>query len=526
VQRRPLRGRLVDAGREILERHGSRRRTGRREHGSRRRALGARAERGEVASAQRPLARAHRRRRVPLQDLARAPSLVPRPRQVVERHVLTRADVAVRPEHGRDAVREVLGLLRASRGAAARDGLVERAPRADHLAGAGGAQAGGHPQQVVPWDGAERDDERVARDPSAAAAGLDLDGADLPAPLGAHDATVAHDLARGGSDLLGDAEGCDDRRRPDAVLDDRAELLEPLARLDLGNDPPSGRQSVDGGEAARGAREEHAGEIVAREHRVGLHGAGRDDDPPGACPDDLVGADERDEGSLVDTDGRVPFEERDPRRRAELLGERGDAIPLRSRQERLADPPLVRHDHRCPGGGRLARRGQAGGTGADHDDVGVCAPRRPAAGRAAERQSADAGGPADDAFGDRPGDPRTNERLVVEADRHHQVRAVGHAQEVAFDRRPAALAPDRHAVARVGHARPNARAPVDGDQTVRAVAGQAVRAAPAMMLDRAGERPNAGAEQRGGDGVALVEREASTLEADRRHRRCSSPCGG
>ena len=60
--------------------------------------------------------------------------------------------------------------------------------------------------------------------------------------------------------------------------------------------------------------------------------------------------------------------------------------------------------------------------------------------------------------------------------------------------------------ARVGGARAHAGHAVDRDQAVRAVAGAAVQAAAPVVLQRARERPDAGAVQRRGHRVALDER--------------------
>ncbi len=55
-------------------------------------------------------------------------------------------------------------------------------------------------------------------------------------------------------------------------------MLEPLGRFDNRDDAPPGSEAVHSGEPRRAACEPDSGQIAAREDRVALHGAGRDDD--------------------------------------------------------------------------------------------------------------------------------------------------------------------------------------------------------------------------------------------------------
>jgi hypothetical protein len=89
VERGPLLDRLVDPGGQILQRERARGRTRRGARARGGECVRPRArERSQEPPAHGPLARAHRRRRVALEDLRRAPAFVPRLFEVVEAHVL------------------------------------------------------------------------------------------------------------------------------------------------------------------------------------------------------------------------------------------------------------------------------------------------------------------------------------------------------------------------------------------------------------------------------------------------------
>ena len=110
------------------------------------------------------------------------------------------------------------------------------------------------------------------------------------------------------------------------------------------------------------------------------------------------------------------------------------------------------------GGRRIAGRLEAGDARPDHQDLDVLVSHHLSLGGRGLRQRAEAGGPADHALGHRPGEPRPDERLVVEAHRHHAVQRVGHVHQVAIGVGPPARALHAHALAARGGARVHRRA--------------------------------------------------------------------
>ncbi len=221
----------------------------------------------------------------------------------------------------------------------------------------------------------------------------------------------------------------------------------------------SGGHAVHAGQTRGAPCEEHAGQVVAREDAVDLHGAGRRDHPAGLDVQDLVGTDHRHERPGVEPDGRVAFEDRRAGR-ARLGGQRVDLfargdVPRAGRQ-----PVLLDQQRRRARGRRLGRRREAGDPAAHDQHVDVHGAHRLLGARGRGRQPADARRPADHPLGERPREPRPDEGLRVEGDRHQPVQPVGHVQRVVLGGGPAGRAdgrPGPRAPASRTRARPAAR---------------------------------------------------------------------
>ena len=492
VERGPLLDRLVDPGGQILQRERARGRTrrGACARGGDRVRPRAR-ERSQEPPAHGPLARAHRRRRVALEDLRRAPAFVPRLFEVVEAHVLAQADVAV--ARHRDRRHFARGFdLTVRRPSAARLGLLERAARDHDLAGAGDLLIRAHPEQCVARRPPEREHQRVARDPLAAARGFDDHRTDPAAPLRCDDGSVVDqhlnaggpERLRRGAPLVGG--GDDDRAaaRPDAM--------------------PNAQQ-------CGAPREEDARQVVPREDRVCFDGAGRCDHASGLDVQDLVGTDHGDERPLVHADRGVTFEDPCARRRR-LLRERLDPCDSTRVPDRRPEPAFLdEHDPRS--GGRGFRRGrQPRDPASDDQQIDVHGARRLRACRPAGRQAPDPGRAADHSLGESPHEPRTDEGLRVEAHGQEAVQPIRHVEQVVLGRGPSRLAEDDLAVPRVRGAGAHPRVAVDVQRTVRAIARHAEEAPPPVVLQRAREGSDACAVQRGGNGVARLDGDPSSLE--------------
>ena len=132
-------------------------------------------------------------------------------------------------------------------------------------------------------------------------------------------------------------------------------------------------------------------------------------------------------------------------------------------------------------------------------------------------QRPEARGTADHPFGDRPGEPRPDEGLVVEPDRHQPMQGIGHVQQIALGARPPSCAFDPHPLGTGGHAGMHGRVAVDRHQAVRTVAGAAVETTSPVVLQRTRERAHAVAVERRRDRVAVGEGHLATLERERAH---------
>ena len=133
----------------------------------------------EVSRAQRPLARAHRRRRVALQDLRGGPTLVPGLLEVVHRDVLAHADVPVRLGDGPRVGLSGLVRFTPARGASGPFGVIDRASRQNDVAGADDLGVGSHPKEGVAGRPAEGEHQCIACEGTAALGGEHRDGAHL-----------------------------------------------------------------------------------------------------------------------------------------------------------------------------------------------------------------------------------------------------------------------------------------------------------------------------------------------------------
>ena len=198
-----------------------------------------------------------------------------------------------------------------------------------------------------------------------------------------------------------------------------------------------------------------------------------------------------------------------------------DGLELKDRVERGtgrdagADGEQVAQAHALPARRGFERGGQTGGAGADHDRVAPNVPRDRARDRCVDRERPGTRRSADQALGHRPGEPRSDEGLRQEPDRHERMQEVGGVQEVVLGRRPAAVAPNPHPAGGGGDAGADARDAVDRDRAVRALAGPAVQAAATVRLQRARERAHAGPEERRCDGVAFEDRDLAPFEPQR-----------
>ena len=454
----------------------------------------------EVSRAQRPLARAHRRRRVALQDLRGGPTLVPGLLEVVHRDVLAHADVPVRLGDGPRVGLSGLVRFTPARGASGPFGVIDRASRQNDVAGTDDLGVGSHPKEGVAGRPAEGEHQCIACEGTAALGGEHRDGAHL---LGA---ACFQDAAGDQRDLAaGRADGFGDPVTLARVRDDDGSLADP---------DPLGR-----GHPGGAAAEPHARQIVAGEHPVRLQRAGRHDHALGLDLDEPLGSEQRRRRALVYADRRVLLE--DPDAGVASLGrETVDRRSGRGVGGVRAEDAFVGEEH---GTFRRGARGgsEPGDAATDHERPRAHEPRGRARGRRSIRQGARAGRSADHPLGDRPEPPRPGEHLVIEPDRHQPVEPVVDRERVPLGRRPAGLSRDAHPVARRRHAGPLAGHPVDRHETVRAVAGPAVEPAATVRLQRPAERAHPGAERGRRDRVAVVDVDTAAVEPERRHRQAS-----
>ncbi len=301
--------------------------------------------------------------------------------------------------------------------------------------------------------------------------------------------------------------------------DERPQVLHAFRRGRDDHHPPARRDAVQRRHRGCRASQPHAGQIVAGEELVRLGGAGRHHDALGAHLHELALACEGHARPVEQAERGVTFHDLDRRVRPDARLERPDRVERRTRCDAGADRELVAQQHAFAVHRGLERGGQTGDPGPDHDRVAPDVPRDGARGRRVRGQRSRTRRAADHAFGRAPREPGTDERLQVEPDRHQRVREIRDVEQVVLGRRPAPWAFDPHAARRGGDARSDARNAVDRHRAVRALAGPAVQAAPAMTLQRARERSNAGTEQRRGHRVALEHRDLAPLEPQpaRRH---------
>jgi hypothetical protein len=120
-------------------------------------------------------------------------------------------------------------------------------------------------------------------------------------------------------------------------------------------------------------------------------------------------------------------------------------------------------------------------------------------------QHAEAGGVPQDLLVQRPQLARADERLVVEARwRERRADDLGGAHHVELEPGLGVQVLDPHALADRLGAGPHAGRPVDRHNAVRALTGAAQQPAPAVVLETARERAQAGGVQGRSDRVALV----------------------
>ena len=296
VQHRPLLDRVVRPRRGFFHRQPPRRRPRRRRCAHRPGWRAAQDERPEMGVAQQSLARAHRDRRVPLEQLRPAVPLVPGGRQLLRRHILAGAhDAAGRgrahPRHGGHRCR----LRPLGRRLATRRCSLHRAPRLHDISRAIHDRHRRLAKQAIAWDEPKRHDERVTGNDCAPRRALDDHRAETAAAPRLHYDTV-HRHRRAWRQLRGPPHGLEMRDR-----------LRRRGHHDRG----CSRGKTMHARHARGpATQPHAREIVARKDRMLLHRARRDDDAPRMDPmHGIVGRRDH-QWTIVHADHSRPFEDR------------------------------------------------------------------------------------------------------------------------------------------------------------------------------------------------------------------------
>ena len=445
-------------------------------------------EAGECPSAHRASARTHRRGGVALQDLGRAVPLGPRLLQVVHRDVLAQTQVAA-------AEPRLVSIER--RVPHDPDRFVDR-----------------HPRELVARRESHRQHQRVARDPASFPTLSNEDRANPP-PSVRFDQLPVHDRLGLPRHLVDEGRGHDrgDHRRP--RHDQRVQVFHPLDRRGDDDDPAAGRDAVQRGHRRRRPPEPDAREVVAREERMQLGGARCDHDASRVHLHQLGRTRERHRRTLEQAERRVAFEDLDGGVRSDDGLELTDRVERGTGRDAGADGEQVAQGHALAARRGFERGGQAGGAGADHDRVAPNVPRDRARDRCVDRERPGTRRSADQPLGHRPGEPRSDEGLRQEPDRHERMQEVGDVQQVVLGRRPAAVAPHPHPTGGERDAGADARNAVDRDGAVRALAGPAVQAAATVRLQRARERAHAGSEERGCDGVAFEDRDLAPFEPQR-----------
>ena len=427
------------------------------------------------ASQRRPLAGAHRRRRIALEKLCRAEALGPCGLEIAQGDVLAEAHEAAAQPPG-------VGVLQWTRSAERRDppallGFVERAAGPDDVARAGDPQAGALAKKVVAGHEPEREDEGVAPLPLALS------------PLLDHDTRV---------------DPC------------RPEGLEGLAGLADEDDPTSQREAVDSHEARRSARQPDSRKIAVRKDRVALDRSGRDDDPGRMHEVQSVLTAHRDKRPLVDSDRNGALEDLYSLATAKLRREGLDALPRRAGRKLLADNSLVDDDDRLAFLGSGESRRKACDAAACHEYVRMMVADLAVATGQVERCSPSAGNSSHDALRLRPGARRPDERLVVEADGQQPPQVPQDCERIAVGRGPSVLANDPLGAGRRGHAGSHAGLAVYGQEAIRAVAGQTVEPAGTVVLERPRKDPHATPVKRRGEGIPRHRSHRASLEEKRR----------
>ena len=276
-----------------------------------------------------------------------------------------------------------------------------------------------------------------------------------------------------------------------------------VGRDDVGPLRGTDRPEVD--ESPDGLREHHVDEVVAREDERLLDRPCRDDDLPGADPDERVAVRDRDQAGLEDADRDGGHEELHARNDRALpqLGRALVSLPVG--EQRSTDVgPFVDEDHAVPSGRRRDGRLEAGLAPADHDDVRARVDDLDSLAPGAVRvEPPEAGGAPQDPLVERPEPPRADERLVVEARRRERpAELVDHPQQVPVERADIVLSGDDRARAHRGDAHADVRLAVHRHLAVGAVAGAAQKAARAVVLEAPREHATAGGVQGGADRVS------------------------
>ncbi len=479
-------------------------------------------DRREVAEL--ALAGPHRRRRVALQDLRARPSLAPRDLEVGDADVLAQTHRARRPRRsarcGSLARRSVaLGHgISTTRGASARDRLVERTAGPGDVAGADHGEPVPQAQEVVARHETDRHDERVARDRAGSVGPRDPHPLDPSPSDRAEDPSVPDDRDPRVRDRIGDVPVRQDRADPHPRRAEHVDVLDRFLGAGGHDGLGGGTHAVRPREPSGAAPQPHPGHVVPLEDPVHLDRAGRDHDPSGLDVHRLPVPRQRDERPVVHAHGHVPLGDLDPGLGTDLRRQSHHPIGERAGREPLPGPALVGQEDLVPRLGRRQGRSEPGGARADHQHVGARVPDPRPSRRRRDRQPSDAGRPADHPLRDRPREPGTDERLRVEPHRQQGVQTIGDRQQVALGRWPAGLPTHALTVVRGGRARPPSGFPVDVHEAVRAVPGHAVEPASAVVLQRPVERPHPGAEQRRGDRVTVVDGNRAALEVNRAHR--------
>ena len=207
---------------------------------------------------------------------------------------------------------------------------------------------------------------------------------------------------------------------------------------------------------------------------------------------------------------------RDVRQRRQFGGGGREPVPRRLvvdddrrlGEQRAADLGVLVDDHHGRAGAAGGERGgEAGGAGADDEDVGVGEARGVGVGVGLGRRDAEAGGVADHRLVDAiPEGARPHEGLVVEAGGEQRAEVVVDRAHIEGERGPAVLARRLEAGAQLleggaGVRLEAAGAAAGAEEGVRLVGSGGDDAARAVVLERPPHQVDAVREQRRGEGV-------------------------